>query len=159
MKLGVGDVIVMPAGVSHEMVDCSEDISMVGGYPDGRDWDNIQEKFLTDGLFHQAAKRIMMLPVPQRDPVTGETLRQWLDAPSSVDGGLERFPRRARCYIRRGDKASCVDCNSITHRRGHPCDSDAAPGQDPFAYCGESDFCARCVSCGAGIESGDQGVR
>lgn len=91
VKLGIGDVIVMPAGVSHEMVDCSEDILMVGGYPDGRDWDNIQEKFLTEELFRQAAKRIMMLPIPPRDPVTGEALQQWLDAPSSVDGGWNDF--------------------------------------------------------------------
>ncbi|MYH59150.1 MAG: hypothetical protein F4145_14415, partial [Boseongicola sp. SB0675_bin_26] len=91
VKLGVGDVIVMPAGVSHEMADCSEDILMVGGYPDGRDWDNIQERFLTDELFRQAAKRIMMLPIPPRDPVTGEVLQQWHDAPSSVDGGWNDF--------------------------------------------------------------------
>ncbi len=91
VKLGVGDVIVMPAGVSHEMVDCSDDILMVGGYPDGRDWDNVQERFLTDELFRQAAKRIMMLPIPPRDPVTGEALHQWLDAPSSVDDGWNDF--------------------------------------------------------------------
>ena len=35
MRVSAGDVIVMPAGVSHSMVGQSEDIMMVGGYPDG----------------------------------------------------------------------------------------------------------------------------
>lgn len=87
IRIDAGDVIVMPAGVSHEMVGHSDDIMMVGGYPDGRDWDNIQEAFLTPDLNYQACKSIMALPIPSKDPVTGEALRQWHDAPSSVDGG------------------------------------------------------------------------
>lgn len=88
VRIEAGDVIVMPAGVSHEMVGHSDDIMMVGGYPDGRDWDNIQEAFLTDADLKAAVKRIMMLPIPDRDPATGKPLHQWLDAPSSVDAGL-----------------------------------------------------------------------
>ena len=38
-----------------------------------------------------AAKRIMMLPIPDKDPVTGEPLHQWLNAASSVDAGLNDF--------------------------------------------------------------------
>jgi hypothetical protein len=33
----------------------------------------------------------MMLPIPERDPVTGKPLQQWLEAPSSVDAGLNDF--------------------------------------------------------------------
>src|SRR4028119_1134541 len=33
-----GDVLVMPAGVSHIYIDGSSDILVVGGCPDGRDW-------------------------------------------------------------------------------------------------------------------------
>jgi uncharacterized protein YjlB len=91
VRIEAGDVIVMPAGVSHEMVGHSEDIMMIGGYPDGRDWDNMREAFLTPDLFYQAAKRIMMLPIPSRDPVTGELLSAWLDAPSSVNGGWNDY--------------------------------------------------------------------
>ena len=91
LRIETGDVIVMPAGVSHEMVDHSDDILMVGGYDGGRDWDNIQEAYLTPELFYQAAKRIMMLPIPDRDPVTGEGIHQWHDAPSSVDGGWNDY--------------------------------------------------------------------
>ena len=91
VRVEAGDVIVVPAGVSHSMVGQSDDILMVGGYPDGRDWDNIQEDYITEETRRAAAKRIMMLPIPARDPVTGDPLREWLEAPSSVDGGLNDY--------------------------------------------------------------------
>ena len=87
VRIEAGDVIVMPAGVSHEDVGHSDDIMMCGGYADGRDWDNIQEAFLTPELYYAACKSIMSLPIPNLDPVTGQPLHQWHDAPSSVDGG------------------------------------------------------------------------
>jgi uncharacterized protein YjlB len=86
-----GDVVLMPAGVSHCMVGRSDDVLIVGGYPDGRDWDNIQEDHLTEESRRAAAKRIMMLPIPARDPVTGAAIREWIEAPSSVDAGLNDF--------------------------------------------------------------------
>ena len=91
VRIGSGDVIVLPAGVSHCMTGQSDDIQMVGGYPDGRDWDNVQQVRLTEDLRRAAAKRIMMLPIPARDPATGEAMQQWLDAPSSVDAGLNDY--------------------------------------------------------------------
>lgn len=91
VKLEAGDVVVMPAGVSHAMVGASEDVLVVGGYPEGRDWDNMQEEHIDLATFRAAAKRIMMLPIPARDPVTGEALTQWIDAPSTVDAGLNDF--------------------------------------------------------------------
>ena len=87
VRIEAGDVIVMPAGGSHEDVGHSDDIMMCGGYADGRDWDNIQEAFLTPELYYAACKSIMSLPIPNLDPVTGQPLHQWHDAPSSVDGG------------------------------------------------------------------------
>ena len=60
---------------------------MCGGYAGGRDWDNIQEAHLTPELYAQACKRIMALPIPDRDPATGEAMTDWHAAPSSVDGG------------------------------------------------------------------------
>jgi uncharacterized protein YjlB len=91
MRVTAGDVIVMPAGVSHSMVGQSDDVLMVGGYPDGRDWDNMQEEHLTEELRRAAAKRIMMLPIPPRDPVTGETMIEWIEAPSTVEADLNDF--------------------------------------------------------------------
>jgi uncharacterized protein YjlB len=90
-KVEAGDVIVVPAGVSHEMTGHSDDVMMVGGYPDGRDWDNIEEARLDEAGFRAAAKRIMMLPIPSSDPATGAPMREWIDAPSSVDAGLNDF--------------------------------------------------------------------
>ncbi|MCB1340648.1 MAG: hypothetical protein KDK24_06215 [Pseudooceanicola sp.] len=87
VRVEAGDVIVMPAGVSHEQVGASEDIMMCGGYAGGRDWDNVQEAHLSEELYRAACKRIMMLPIPDRDPVTGQPMTEWLEAPSSVDGG------------------------------------------------------------------------
>jgi uncharacterized protein YjlB len=91
VRVEAGDVIVLPAGVSHIMVGHSDDVMMVGGYPDGRDWDNIEEAKLDDARFRAAAKRIMMLPIPARDPATGNAMQEWIDAPSSVDAGLNDF--------------------------------------------------------------------
>jgi hypothetical protein len=38
-----------------------------------------------------AAKRIYMLPIPSKDPVTGQPMAEWIDAPSSVDADLNDF--------------------------------------------------------------------
>ena len=84
-------VIVMPAGVSHQMTGHSDDVIMIGGYPDGRDWDNIQEDHMTEEVRRAAAKRIYMLPIPSKDPVTGQPMAEWIDAPSSVDADLNDF--------------------------------------------------------------------
>jgi uncharacterized protein YjlB len=91
VRVEAGDVIVMPAGVSHQMVGSSSDILMVGGYPDGRDWDNMQEERISEEERRAAAKRIMMLPIPARDPVTGQPMQDWIDAPSSVDADLNDY--------------------------------------------------------------------
>lgn len=88
LHIEAGDIIVLPAGVSHCMTGNSDDIQMVGGYPEGRDWDNVQQAFLTEDTRRQAAKRIMMLPIPARDPATGQPMHHWIDAPSSVDADL-----------------------------------------------------------------------
>lgn len=91
LRVVAGDVIVMPAGVSHIMTGHSDDVMMIGGYPDGRDWDNMRQDGLSEDLRRAAAKRIMMLPIPSRDPVTGDAMQEWTDAPSSVDADLNDF--------------------------------------------------------------------
>jgi Uncharacterized protein containing double-stranded beta helix domain len=95
-RLEAGDVVVMPAGVSHAMVGGSEDVLVVGGYPDGRDWDNIKDHLLDEPMRRAAAKRIMMLPIPAADPVTGKPMRGVARRP--VFGGRrpQRLPRGAR---------------------------------------------------------------
>ncbi|MEI4493487.1 cupin domain-containing protein [Mameliella alba] len=91
VRVEAGDVVVMPAGVSHSMIGNSDDVMVIGGYPEGRDWDNIQEAFVSEADFRAAAKLIMSLPIPATDPVTGGPLTQWLETPSSVDAGWNDF--------------------------------------------------------------------
>lgn len=91
LRVSAGDVVVMPAGVSHMMVAHSDDVSLAGGYPDGRDWDNMRQDQLSEALRRDAVKRIMMLPIPLRDPATGSPMQHWIDAPSSVDADLNDF--------------------------------------------------------------------
>ena len=91
VRVDAGDVIVMPAGVSHAMTDNSDDVLMVGGYPDGREWDNLPDDSLTPRSRYLAAKLIMSLPIPSRDPVTGGAMREWLDLPSSVDSSWNDY--------------------------------------------------------------------
>ena len=66
------------------MVGASADIEVVGGYPDARDWDLMVDDRMTDLERNDAIKRIMMLPIPDRDPVTGAAMDPWRGAPSSV---------------------------------------------------------------------------
>ncbi len=73
------------------MTGASGDVAMVGGHPGGRDWDDVREDHVTEELRRAAAKRIMTPPIPGRDPVTGGPIREWIEAPSSVDAGLNDF--------------------------------------------------------------------
>jgi uncharacterized protein YjlB len=85
VTLGAGDVVVMPAGVSHSMTGGSVGILVVGGYPDGRDWDLLREDSIGEADWRAAQKLIMSLPIPGRDPASGGPLQAWIDAPSSVE--------------------------------------------------------------------------
>jgi uncharacterized protein YjlB len=87
VKLTAGDVLVLPAGTSHIRLENSNDSQMVGGYPDGRNWDLIRDEFLTENEARAAVKLIGSLPIPTRDPVTGEPMTLWRDAPRTY--GIE----------------------------------------------------------------------
>jgi uncharacterized protein YjlB len=63
-----GDVILIPAGVAHQNIGASPDFSVVGAYPDGRQWD------LLRGLPGERPKSdcaIAALPIPHYDPIYG----------------------------------------------------------------------------------------
>jgi len=80
VRVGVGDVVVIPAGVAHRRVVASADFLVVGAYPPGEEkWDilrgNPQDR-------PRADERIARLPVPATDPVGGE------------DGALPRLWRQ-----------------------------------------------------------------
>jgi uncharacterized protein YjlB len=67
-RVAAGDVIIIPAGVAHKNNGCTQDFTVVGGYPEGRDWD------LNKGLPGERPKvdeNIATLPLPKLDPVYG----------------------------------------------------------------------------------------
>jgi uncharacterized protein YjlB len=81
VKLTAGDVLVLPAGTSHTRLDHSSDSQMVGGYPEGRDWDLIRDELVTEAEERAAIKLIGSLPIPARDPATSEVMTLWRNAP------------------------------------------------------------------------------
>ncbi|WP_207507118.1 cupin [Telluribacter humicola] len=68
LEVQAGDVIVIPAGVGHKNIKC-EDLSIVGAYPEGRDWDLMKGE---PGERPKADDTIAALPVPATDPLFGK---------------------------------------------------------------------------------------
>jgi uncharacterized protein YjlB len=64
--LAAGDVVVIPAGVGHALID--GDLVAVGAYADGRDWDIVRDD---PGVIAAARERIAQVPRPAADPVDG----------------------------------------------------------------------------------------
>lgn len=63
-----GDVIIIPAGVSHKNLDQSPDFRVVGAYPRGQSWDMLYGK---PGERPRADEAIGKVPLPEADPVFG----------------------------------------------------------------------------------------
>jgi uncharacterized protein YjlB len=68
--LTAGDVVVIPAGVGHACIKASDDLLVVGAYAGGRDWDIVRDD---PGAIAAAKKRIAAVPLPNADPVDGDT--------------------------------------------------------------------------------------
>lgn len=68
VEIEAGDIIVIPAGVSHKNLGSSSDFRVVGAYPDGSDYDL---KTGSEGERPQADKNIAAVPVPSTDPFLG----------------------------------------------------------------------------------------
>lgn len=65
------DVVVIPAGVAHKNLGAERDVDVIGGYADNRKFDlNYGAPSERPG----ALKNIALLPLPDKDPVTGEQL-------------------------------------------------------------------------------------
>jgi uncharacterized protein YjlB len=72
-----GDVIIVPAGVSHKNMDQSPDFRVVGAYPRGQMWDMNYGKAAERP---KADENIKNVPLPATDPVFGKAgllMRQW----------------------------------------------------------------------------------
>jgi uncharacterized protein YjlB len=68
VELHAGDLIVIPAGVAHRKIGGSADFAVVGGYPEGRDWDLLRGDA---GERPEADRKIAALPIPDNDPIYG----------------------------------------------------------------------------------------
>lgn len=76
-ELAVGDVVVIPAGVSHKNGGSSKDLLVVGAYPGGTSADM---RYGRHGERPEADKNIAAVPLPTMDPVSGAggpLLRRW----------------------------------------------------------------------------------
>lgn len=72
-----GDVVVIPAGVAHKLMDGTPDLLVVGAYPDGQQPDL---RRADPGEREIAARRIAAVPLPTADPVhgaDGPLIRHW----------------------------------------------------------------------------------
>lgn len=65
---GAGDVIIIPAGVSHKNIDQSPDFKVIGAYPLGQQWDM---NYGRDGERPVVDQNIKNTPLPLKDPVFG----------------------------------------------------------------------------------------
>lgn len=68
VEVQAGDVIIIPAGVGHKNLR-SDNLTIVGAYPDGRDWDLNRGE---PGERPRADQNIAALQVPNNDPLFGK---------------------------------------------------------------------------------------
>ena len=73
-----GDVVLIPAGVGHCLIE-GEDLIVVGAYPEGQDWDLCRAS-ASDRI--KALENIPWVPLTKLDPVfgpAGPVLALWID--------------------------------------------------------------------------------
>lgn len=74
IEVEAGDIIIIPAGVGHKQLQGRDDFTVVGGYPDGRDWD-VCRGYVKERP--KALRQIAAVPLPTRDPLTGKYMQVW----------------------------------------------------------------------------------
>lgn len=67
-NIGVGDVILIPAGVGHKRLSSSDDFQVVGGYPGGQLPDMHRDDEAANARLHAT---IDSVPLPASDPIYG----------------------------------------------------------------------------------------
>jgi uncharacterized protein YjlB len=68
LSVAAGDVVVLPAGTGHRRISSSDDLLVVGAYPDASDFDQHRPGAIDH---REAVKRIAKVGVPAQDPVYG----------------------------------------------------------------------------------------
>ena len=66
--LSMGDVVIVPAGVSHALLKASNDFLVIGAYADGREPNELRDD---PALIAQGRKGSAAVPLPAADPVDG----------------------------------------------------------------------------------------
>jgi uncharacterized protein YjlB len=67
-EVGVGDVLVLPAGTGHRNAGSTSDLLVIGAYPDAMSWDIRRG----DPAEHdEVLRNIAAVPLPSADPVCG----------------------------------------------------------------------------------------
>ena len=70
LDLAAGDVVILPAGTGHRAESASEDVLVVGAYPDGRDYDVRRG---VPGERAEVYANLARVHRPRQDPVGGAT--------------------------------------------------------------------------------------
>ncbi len=68
LTVRAGDVVVIPAGVGHQNLGASDDLLVVGAYPQGPDWDLCTGE---DDERPRVFDNIAAVPLPPADPLFG----------------------------------------------------------------------------------------
>ncbi|PHK96537.1 cupin [Pseudoroseomonas rhizosphaerae] len=68
LPVAAGDVLVLPAGTGHQRLEETEDLLVVGAYPEGQEPD---QRLASAAQAAEARARIARLPDPPCCPVTG----------------------------------------------------------------------------------------
>jgi len=68
VAISAGDVVIIPAGVAHALINASDDFAVVGAYPDGRDYDTVRDD---PNRLAASQRQIAQVPLPETDPVDG----------------------------------------------------------------------------------------
>ncbi|SNZ16764.1 Uncharacterized protein YjlB [Terribacillus aidingensis] len=71
LQLARGDVLVLPAGTAHKRLQQTDDFEVIGAYPNGMSFNTKTDK---QGEYEQALQDIHHVPLPQQDPVTGNSI-------------------------------------------------------------------------------------
>jgi uncharacterized protein YjlB len=77
ITLSAGDVLVIPAGVSHKRIEGSHDFAVVGSYANGADWDMRRGD---PKEFQDAQAEVRQVDRPTADPIYGSSgplLQHW----------------------------------------------------------------------------------
>ena len=69
-QLVSGDVVVLPAGTGHCNEESSDDLLVVGAYPNGMDWDVRRGD---PAERDEVLANIARVPIPDQDPVAGKS--------------------------------------------------------------------------------------